>query len=234
MVHNEKDIRRINTEKSCSHPSSHPSVPPPCYCPSIYKLFRLFNLHLSSFLPANLTNINMHVYSCPCCLKSQQTAHTILHLLDHSTNWKGFSLAVLGLHCCVGFSVGAARRGYSLVVVGRLLLIGVASLVVEHWALGHLGFSRCRSRALEPRFSSCGARAWLLLSMQDLPEPGIEPVPNQQADSLPLSHQGNPDWKVFDRGVEVLEGVVKRTRFGGWGVQRNWRAGPWGIVRELE
>ena len=54
--------------------------------------------------------------------------------------------------------------GYSLVAVGRLL-IGVASLVVEHWALGRLGFRRCSSRALEPRLSSGGARAWLLRSM---------------------------------------------------------------------
>ena len=42
-----------------------------------------------------------------------------------------FILAVLGLHCCVGFSLVAASGGYSLVVVRRLL-VAVASLVVEH------------------------------------------------------------------------------------------------------
>ena len=40
-------------------------------------------------------------------------------------------MAVLGLHCCAGFSLVEANGGYSLVVMGRLL-IAVASLVVEH------------------------------------------------------------------------------------------------------
>ena len=37
---------------------------------------------------------------------------------------------MLGLRCCVGFSVVGVSRGYSLVGVCRLL-IAVASLVVE-------------------------------------------------------------------------------------------------------
>ena len=40
-------------------------------------------------------------------------------------------LAVLGLHCCAGFSLVAASRGYSLVTAHKLLIV-VASLVVEH------------------------------------------------------------------------------------------------------
>ena len=40
-------------------------------------------------------------------------------------------IAVLGLRCCLGFSLGAAGGGYSLVVVHRLLT-EVASLVAEH------------------------------------------------------------------------------------------------------
>ena len=42
-----------------------------------------------------------------------------------------FFLAVLGLHSCVGFSLVAASRGYSLVVVCRFPT-AVASLVAEH------------------------------------------------------------------------------------------------------
>ena len=50
------------------------------------------------------------------------------------------------------------------------------------------GFSRCGARALrpvgsvaaapevEPRLDRCGAQVYLLLSMWDLPRPGIEPV----------------------------------------------------------
>ena len=40
-------------------------------------------------------------------------------------------LAVLGLCCCMGFSLVASSRSYSLVVVCGLL-IAVASLVAEH------------------------------------------------------------------------------------------------------
>ena len=40
-------------------------------------------------------------------------------------------LAVLGLHCCVGFGLAVASRGYSLDAVHRLLF-AVVSLVAEH------------------------------------------------------------------------------------------------------
>ena len=43
-----------------------------------------------------------------------------------------FFLAVLGLHCwVVKIPLVAVRRGYSLAVVSRLLIV-VASLIVEH------------------------------------------------------------------------------------------------------
>ena len=40
-------------------------------------------------------------------------------------------LAVLGLRCCMGFSLGGASGGCSLVAVRRLLIV-VASLAAEH------------------------------------------------------------------------------------------------------
>ena len=40
-------------------------------------------------------------------------------------------LAVLGLHCCMGFSLVAVSRGNSLVVIHGLLT-AVAFLVAEH------------------------------------------------------------------------------------------------------
>ena len=57
---------------------------------------------------------------------------------------------------CVGFSLG------------WLLLL---------WSTGsrRMGFSSCGSQGLERRLSSCGARAWLLCGMWDLPGPGLEP-----------------------------------------------------------
>ena len=85
-----------------------------------------------------------------------------------------FILAVLGLPCCVAFSLVAAKakRGYSLVAVHRLL-IAVASLLWTQ-ALGHTGFGSCSSWSLEHRLSSCGTQAQLLRSMWDLPKSRIE------------------------------------------------------------
>ena len=64
--------------------------------------------------------------------------------------------AVLGLRCCVGF-FSAVSGGHALVVVLGFP-IGVASLL---WSTGSrvCGLSSCGSRALEHRFSSCGAQA---------------------------------------------------------------------------
>jgi len=44
-------------------------------------------------------------------------------------------LALLGLFCCMGFSLVADSRGYFVVVVHRLLITG-ASLVAEHGLYG--------------------------------------------------------------------------------------------------
>ena len=74
-------------------------------------------------------------------------------------------LAALDLRCgvraspCSGFSCCGARA------------LGLwASVVAAH------GLSSCGSRALELRLSSCGAWAYLLRGMWDLPGPGIEPM----------------------------------------------------------
>ena len=76
-------------------------------------------------------------------------------------------LAMLGLHCCMGFSVVATSGGYSLVAVHKRLpevayplaehgLQGMrASVVVAH------GLSICSSQTLE--LSSCGMRTQLPL-----------------------------------------------------------------------
>ena len=44
-------------------------------------------------------------------------------------------MTVLGLHCCTGFTLVAASRGYSLVAVCRLLS-AMTSLVTEHGLWG--------------------------------------------------------------------------------------------------
>ena len=67
-----------------------------------------------------------------------------------------------------GLSLVAASGGFSC--CGAWALGARASVVVLH------GLSSCGSRALERRLSSCGAQAYLLRGMWDLPGPGLEPV----------------------------------------------------------
>ena len=71
-----------------------------------------------------------------------------------------YLLAELCLHCCVWAFSSCGGQGYSLVA-------GQASFC---------GFSCCRARALEHANFSCGAQAWLLQGMWDLPRPGVKPV----------------------------------------------------------
>ena len=52
-------------------------------------------------------------------------------------------LVVLGLCCCMGFSLAAESGGYSVVVQGFLVV--VASLVST--GAGHAGFSLCSTQA---------------------------------------------------------------------------------------
>ena len=70
---------------------------------------------------------------------------------------------MLGLHCCTGFTLVAASRGYSLVAVCRLLIV-VVSLVAEHRLQGMQasvvaaqGLNTCGSWALEHRLNSIQA-----------------------------------------------------------------------------
>ena len=53
---------------------------------------------------------------------------SIITCISFASNLDLFILAMLGLHCCKGFSLVAESRGYSLLAVLRLL-IAVASLV---------------------------------------------------------------------------------------------------------
>ena len=72
-------------------------------------------------------------------------------------NFMYLLLAVLGVHCCAGFSLVAESGGYTLVAL-RGFLIAVASLVVEHHSRSR-GLSGGGSWALEHRLGSCGAQA---------------------------------------------------------------------------
>ena len=89
-----------------------------------------------------------------------------LHILPfYIYNFIYLFLVVLGLCCCMQFSLIAASGGYPVVAVHRLL-IAVASLIAEHRlqdvrasVVVVRGLSSCGSRALEQWLSSHGAWA---------------------------------------------------------------------------
>ena len=108
------------------------------------------------------------------------------------------------MHCCAGFCLAAASRGYSLVAVCGLLVAG-ASLAVEHglegmWAsvLVARGLSSCGSGPLEHRLSNSGAWAYFC-SMWDLPRPGMEPMSSALASKVfsaePPGKPNNDSWR---------------------------------------
>ena len=106
-------------------------------------------------------------------------------------------LAVLGLSCCMGSSLVAASGGYSLVAAASSRACGVYSLVAA-----------ASSRACG--VNSCGAQAYLLCGMWDLPGSGIEPVCflHWQAGSLPLHHQGSPELPFFSSDAGVSRNIL--------------------------
>ena len=116
-------------------------------------------------------------------------------------------LAVLGLHCCTGFSLVVARGGYSLMAMHGLL-ISVASLVA-----GHGIYSMQASAVVAPGLLSTGSAVAVQgLSCSPacgiLPDQGLYPcILHQQTHSLPLSHQGSPEddnsWRNFIESLNL-------------------------------
>ena len=99
------------------------------------------------------TEINGFIYPGPSDLSSGR-------IMSREYCW-WFYLFILGLGWVFisdqAFPLVSASGGYSLVVVGRLL-IAVASLVMEHQpALGSQGLRSCSSWALEHQLNSFGA-----------------------------------------------------------------------------
>ena len=88
---------------------------------------------------------------------------------------------MLGVYCCMGFSLVAASRGYSL-AAGHGLLTVVACPCGEHLrglqasVVAACGLRGCGSQALQQSLNSCGSWSQLLHCMHDLSGSGIQPV----------------------------------------------------------
>ena len=96
---------------------------------------------------------------------------------------------MLDFHCCIGLSLVPVRRCYSLVWATHC----DAFLCCGAGSLGRLGFISCGACALEQKLSSCGAGAYLLHGMWDLPGPGIKPLDLIFTTELP----GQPGFYYF-------------------------------------
>ena len=98
---------------------------------------------------------------------------------------------MLGLCCCVGFSLVVASRGYSPVAV-RGLLITVPSLVAEHglegvWASVFVAHGLMR---MASGLSSCDAGCSCSRAGGIFQDQGLNPcLLRWQVNSLPLSHE---------------------------------------------
>ena len=116
----------------------------------------------------------------------------VLLLIKKKFFWNNFIylyLAVLGLPCCLGFSLIAMSRGYSS-----------CSMRASYCR----GFSYCRAWSL-----GCSHGSWAGSRAQDqnlwcrglvLPRQGSNPgLLHWQVDSLPLSHLGSPCFSLLDR-----------------------------------
>ena len=85
---------------------------------------------------------------------------------------------MLGNHCCVGFSLVAARGSSSLVTVHGFL-IAVAwpgTLRYPGFEVATRGFSSWGSWALQHRLNSVAHGFWLFQGIWDLPRSGIDPM----------------------------------------------------------
>ena len=95
-----------------------------------------------------------------------------------------------------GLSLVEASGGYSSLRCAGFSLRWLLLL----WSVG-MGFRSCGCRALERRLSSCGAWAWLLHGMWDLPGPGLEPAsPALGGGLLTTAPPGKPNPSIFNAG----------------------------------
>ena len=98
--------------------------------------------------------------------------HLLLPLLP--IFFKSLSLAVLSLHCSMGFSLVVAIGAYSALPCSDFSLRQL--LVLWNAGSGVRRLSTCSSLALEDKLSRCGVQARFLQRTWDLPRSGMEPL----------------------------------------------------------
>ena len=121
-------------------------------------------------------------------------------------------LVALGLCCCAGFPLVAARGGYSSLQCMGFSLQWL--LLLQSIGSRCTGFSSCSLQALGDRLSSNGTQAEYSATCVIFPDQGLNPCPLPwQVDSYPLDHQGHPSI-VFLRFIHVVAKI--NTLFLSW------------------
>ena len=105
--------------------NSHPVFQP---CQNTFRALGPCHVSLNKVLFSLKSHLPL--YTSRECLQHSEFYPSV-HTLKQCVFLYHLFLAVLGLHCCMGFSLVAASSSYSLVAVHGLL-IAVASLVVKH------------------------------------------------------------------------------------------------------
>ena len=124
-----------------------------------------------------------------CGLSSVLALGSLSYLID-------LSVAVLGLCCCVGYSLVAASRTLSSCSAG-------ASHCSSCSCCGARALGRVGSVVSAPGLQSAGSKAWGIFLDQGL---NLYLLP-WQADSLPLSHQGSPGFPFYDQIVSPYKNM---------------------------
>ena len=145
-------------------------------------LFPILFITFPSFFKKSLFSLQFILFQLVLHLSFLKTFPKVFFLAMY------LFLAVLGVPCCVDFSLVVASGGYSLVVVCGLLLWQLLL-----WSMGSRtpGLYSTGSTAVVNQLS-CSAACGIF------PDRGSNPcLLHWQGDSLPLSHQGSPSQRFY-------------------------------------
>ena len=110
-------------------------------------------------------------------------------------------VAMCGLSLVVE-SGATPRCGARASHCGGFSCCGAQALSVQASVFVVCALSSCGLQALEHRLNSCGARAWLLRGMWDLPGPGIKPASHALAGGfLTTAPPGKPTLTIVKNSL---------------------------------
>ena len=140
-------------------------------------------------------NVNSATIKRLCFIYSQAATEIPMEILTlYIHNFIYLPMAVLGLRCCVGFSLVVVNWGCSLAPVVVLGFSLPWLLLLQSTASRCEGFSSCGSLALENELSSCGTG---LVALRHVGSSRITNWTCVSCIGRQILHQGSPDSSFF-------------------------------------